>query len=99
MSQHRRLARRGYKVYATLRKMAKGDKIRTAADHEYLSLVIETPDVSDNKSIMDCVVRIIEVDRRIDVLINNADLSSSLPIETYPGDEHRAFLKPIFGDR
>jgi len=48
---------------------------------------------------MDCVVRIIEVDRRIDVLINNAYLSSSLPIETYLGDEHRAFLKPIFRDR
>ena len=76
--------------------MANGDKIRTAVDHEYLSLGIETQDVLDNKSIMDCVVRIIEVDRRIGVLINNVYLSSSLPIETYLGDEHRAFFEANF---
>ena len=35
------LARRGYKVYATMRKTAKGDKLRAAADQEDLPLVIE----------------------------------------------------------
>ena len=87
------LARRGYKVYATMRKTAKGDKLRAAADQEDLPLVIETLDVSDNQSIMDCVARINEAEERIDVLINNAGLSSSSPVETYPEEEHRALFE------
>ena len=87
------LARRGYKVYATMRKTTKGDKLRAAAKQENLPLVIETLDVSDNQSIMDCVARINEAEERIDVLINNAGLSSSSPVETYPEEEHRALFE------
>ena len=50
-------------------------------------------DVSDNQSMLDCVARINAVEGRIDVLINNAGLSSSSPIETYPEDEHRALFE------
>lgn len=87
------LARRGYKVFASMRNTAKGEDLRAAAAAEDLPLVIETLDVADNKSMLDCVARINAVEGGIDVLINNAGLSSSCPIETYPEDEHRALFE------
>jgi NAD(P)-dependent dehydrogenase (short-subunit alcohol dehydrogenase family) len=87
------LARRGYRVYATMRNTAKGDQLGAAAAAENLDLVIETLDVADHKSMLDCVARIMAIEGRIDILINNAGLSSSSPIETYPEDEHRALFE------
>jgi len=87
------LARRGYRVYATMRNTAKGDQLGAAAAAENLNLVIETLDVADHQSMLDCVARIMAVEGRIDILINNAGLSSSSPIETYPEDEHRALFE------
>ncbi len=87
------LARRGYRVYATMRNTAKGDQLGAAAAAENLDLVIETLDVADHQSMLDCVARIMVVEGRIDILINNAGLSSSSPIETYPEDEHRALFE------
>jgi NAD(P)-dependent dehydrogenase (short-subunit alcohol dehydrogenase family) len=87
------LARRGYKVYATMRNVTKGDDLRAAATADNLDLVVETLDVADNQSMLDCVGRIVAAEGRIDVLINNAGLSSSSPIETYPEDEHRALFE------
>ena len=87
------LARRGYRVYATMRNTAKGDQLGAAAAAENLDLVIETLDVADHQSMLDCVARIMAVEGRIDLLINNAGLSSSSPIETYPEDEHRALFE------
>ena len=86
------LARYGYKVYATMRQTAKGGKLRAMADAEKLPLVIETMDVTENRSMEDCITRIIEAEGKIDALINNAGLSSSSPVETYPEDEHRALF-------
>lgn len=87
------LARRGYRVYATMRNTAKGAQLGAAAAAENLDLVIETLDVTDHQSMLDCVARIMVVEGRIDILINNAGLSSSSPIETYPEDEHRALFE------
>ncbi len=87
------LARQGYKVYATMRNAAKADTLREQAAAEDLQLIIETLDVSDNQSMLACVDRITAAEGRIDVLINNAGLSSSSPIETYPEDEHRALFE------
>ena len=87
------LARRGYKVYATMRQTDKGDKLRVLADRDNLPLIIETLDVAENQSIVDCVSRILAAEGKIDALINNAGLSSSSPVETYPEDEHRALFE------
>ena len=87
------LARLGYKVYASMRNAAKAGPLRERAAAENLPLVIETLDVSDNQSMLSCVQRIIAAEGRIDVLVNNAGLSSSSPIETYPEDEHRAMFE------
>ena len=87
------LARQGYKVHASMRNAAKAVPLREWAAAENLPLVIETLDVSDNQSMLACVERIIATEGRIDVLVNNAGLSSSSPIETYPEDEHRAMFE------
>ncbi|MDP6689817.1 MAG: SDR family oxidoreductase [Alphaproteobacteria bacterium] len=87
------LARRGYKVYATMRNTAKAEPLRERAAAENLPLIIESLDVADNESMLACVERIMAAEGRIDVLINNAGLSSSSPIETYPEDEHRALFE------
>jgi NAD(P)-dependent dehydrogenase (short-subunit alcohol dehydrogenase family) len=76
-----------------MRNTAKGDQLGAAAAAENLDLVIETLDVADHQSMLDCVARIMAVEGRIDILINNAGLSSSSPIETYPEDEHRALFE------
>lgn len=87
------LGRLGYKVYASMRDTAKAGALRAQAEAEGLALEIETLDVSDNQSMLACVERIIAAEGRIDVLINNAGLSSSSPVETYPEDEHRALFE------
>ena len=87
------LARRGYKVYATMRNPEKSGVLRSISEGEELPLVVETMDVTENRSMMDCVARILAVEGRIDALINNAGLSSSSPVETYPEDEHRALFE------
>ena len=87
------LARQGYKVYASMRDGAKAGALREQAAAEKLVLIIETLDVSDNQSMLACVDRITAAEGRIDVLINNAGLSSSSPIETYPEAEHRALFE------
>ena len=76
-----------------MRNAAKAVPLREWAAAENLPLVIETLDVSDNQSMLACVERIIATEGRIDVLVNNAGLSSSSPIETYPEDEHRAMFE------
>ena len=87
------LARQGYKVYASMRDGAKAGALREQAAAEKLVLIIETLDVSDNQSMLACVDRITAAEGRIDVLINNAGLSSSSPIETFPEAEHRALFE------
>ena len=87
------LARQGYKVYATMRNTAKAGPLQDLAKAENLNLVIDSLDVTDNQSMADCLARIIAVEGRIDILINNAGLSNSSPVETYPEDEHRTLFE------
>ena len=67
------LARRGYRVYATMRNTAKGDQLGAAAAAENLDLVIETLDVADHQSMLDCVARIMVVEGRIEVFGSSED--------------------------
>ena len=93
------LARQGYKVYASMRDSAKAGALREQAAAEKLALIIETLDVPDNQSMLACVDRITAAEGRIDVLINNAGLSSSSPIEIYPEAEHRALFEANYWGR
>ena len=68
---------------------------------EAVDLIVDTKslsalkflNVTENRSMEDCITRIIETEGKIDILINNAGLSSSSPVETYPEDEHRSLFE------
>jgi NAD(P)-dependent dehydrogenase (short-subunit alcohol dehydrogenase family) len=65
------LARRGYRVFATMRQIA-GKNARAARELEALGLDVVELDVTDDASVERAVAQVIERAGTIDVLINNA---------------------------
>ncbi|MGV7121912.1 SDR family oxidoreductase [Sphingopyxis sp. 550A] len=65
-------AREGYKVYATMRDLAKRDGLATRAAEAGVAIEIRRLDVRDSASIAAVGEEIIAIDGRIDVLVNNA---------------------------
>ena len=65
-------AKAGHKVYATMRNLEKATKLNQLIAEENLSISILQLDVQDNSSIKKTVLKIIEIENRIDILINNA---------------------------
>ena len=66
------LAKRGYKVYASMRNLAKKASLLTAAKVAGVELELKQLDVQDMASINQCVDDIIAVEGKLDVLVNNA---------------------------
>lgn len=66
------LARRGDRVYATMRNLDKKGPLTERAAAEGLSLAVRQLDVQDPASIARCVVEVLAEAGRIDVLVNNA---------------------------
>lgn len=64
--------RNGYKVYATMRNLNKKEKLMKKIKEENLDIEIKRLDVTDKESIKKCVLEIIEKEKKIDILINNA---------------------------
>lgn len=87
------LARNGFRVRATMRNLAKAGALREAAEREKLPLVVSALDVADGAGLEAAVAAILAEEGRIDVLVNNAGLSSSSPVESYPEAEHRALFE------
>jgi NAD(P)-dependent dehydrogenase (short-subunit alcohol dehydrogenase family) len=65
-------ARRGDRVYATMRNLEKAGDLQKAAAAEDLSVQILQLDVTDDASVAAAVGQIIDAEGRIDVLVNNA---------------------------
>ncbi|MBC5838106.1 SDR family oxidoreductase [Flavobacterium muglaense] len=65
-------AQNGYKVYATMRNIAKGELLQQKATEGALDIEILPFEVTDVQSIQAAVNTIIEQDGKIDLLINNA---------------------------
>jgi NAD(P)-dependent dehydrogenase (short-subunit alcohol dehydrogenase family) len=87
-----RLARGGWKVYATARRPETLTELREAGC-ETLAL-----DVTDEQSIADAVAHIEAAEGAVGVLINNAGYSQSGAIETVPLDAvRRQFETNVFG--
>jgi len=75
-------ARGGDTTVATMRNTAKADPLRRRAADEGLEVHIEQLDVCDETSVNDTIAAVIRTHGRLDVLVNNAGVDSSGPIET-----------------
>jgi len=67
-----RLARQGYRTYATMRDTSKSGEILDVAAAETLDLAVTALDVSSKESIDAAMDKILGKEGRIDVLVNNA---------------------------
>ena len=65
------LAKNGFKTYATMRNVEKGDKLRDSEKENLDSKIIKL-NVTDDYSIKNAINEIIRETSRIDILVNNA---------------------------
>lgn len=88
----RSLARKGHRVYAAARRIAKMEALREDG------VVPLYMDVTDEASLKDGVAKVLAAEGRIDVLVNNAGYGSFGAIENVPMEEARRQLEVnVFG--
>ena len=83
------LTDKGYTVYGTSRDISK---------HPESKFRLLTLDVTNNDQINSCINQIINLEGRIDVLINNAGVGITGPLEETPEEEiHKHFKTNLYG--
>jgi NAD(P)-dependent dehydrogenase (short-subunit alcohol dehydrogenase family) len=87
------LARKGRRVVATMRNLAKAGPLAEAAKAESLPIEIAELDVTDQGSIDRAVAAAVAREGAIDVLVNNAGIGGAAPLEDVPEAEHRAIFE------
>ncbi len=80
-------AQNGFKVYATMRNLAKADTLNERIAEEQLDIETLPLDVTDNGSIQAAVASIIEKEGKIDILLNNAGAGFGRTLEQTSEDE------------
>jgi NAD(P)-dependent dehydrogenase (short-subunit alcohol dehydrogenase family) len=91
-------ARRGDRVYATMRNTAKAGRLRTGAEAAGVSVEVLQLDVDDGRSVGAAIEEVIRREGRIDVLVNNAGISIHGPVEDFDDDEVLAIFETnVFG--
>ena len=80
-------ARKGYKVYATMRNLKKGEVLTQAAQSAGLDIELVALDVTQPETIRDAVNHVISQDGKIDVLVNNAGAGFAKTTEQASVDE------------
>src|SRR5256714_10378737 len=88
------LARQGYRVFAGMRAAAgknapAAEELRALAQREQLALHIVEIDVTDDASVERAIKAIIETTGRLDVVVNNAGVSYSGPLEAFTLEQVR----------
>ena len=93
------LARRGHRVYASMRNLERATDIRTEAVREGLTVeVIEVIqlDVTDEASVNAAVASVVDREGRLDILVNNAGIGTFAPVEYYTDAEIRHVFETNF---
>ncbi len=91
-------ARRGDTVFASMRNTKKSGPLLEEAKTAGVSLEVIALDVNDRKSVEAAVAGVVQRAGRIDVLVNNAGISTGGPIENFDDDEiQHVFDTNVFG--
>jgi NAD(P)-dependent dehydrogenase (short-subunit alcohol dehydrogenase family) len=87
------LARAGHRVHATMRSPQAAPQLAAIAAGEKLPIEILPMDVDDDASVSKAIGQILADTGRIDVLVNNAGVQGSGPIEEIPLAEFRRVME------
>jgi len=91
-------ARRGDRVYATMRNTAKAGPLLGQAKTAGAAVEVLQLDVNDAVSVAAAIEEIVRREGRIDILVNNAGMSIDGPVEEFDDDEVLAvFETNLFG--
>lgn len=93
-------ARKGYKVYATMRNTDSGTQLMSKAKEESLPIEVHQLDVNSDQSVKQCIAAILEKHGPIDILLNNAGIErrgslEETDISTYEQVMNTNYLGPI----
>ncbi len=89
-------ARHGDTTYATMRDLAKGDRLLERARAEDLEIELLTLDVDNDASVAAAVGAVEDRHGAIDILVNNAGIDFTGSVETIDFDKARAVLETNF---
>jgi NAD(P)-dependent dehydrogenase (short-subunit alcohol dehydrogenase family) len=90
------MGRAGHTVYATMRNPARSPELQAIATRENLPITILSLDVDFDEAVTETVDEILARHGRLDVLINNAGVGETGPIEELPLDEFRRAMETNF---
>ena len=91
-------ARRGDRVFATMRNVDKAGELRAAAEREGVEVEVVELDVTDDLSVDKAVGEVLSTAGRVDVLVNNAGVGGRAAVETFPDATTRAIFETnVFG--
>lgn len=89
-------ARRGDRTYASMRNVAKAERLRERAEAEVLDVQVLALDVTDDDSTTAAVRTVESAHGAVDVLVNNAGVNHVGAVETTPFEQARAVLETNF---
>jgi NAD(P)-dependent dehydrogenase (short-subunit alcohol dehydrogenase family) len=87
------LARAGHRVHATMRSPQRAPQLAETAVAEKLPITVLPMDVDDDASVSRAITQILAKAGRIDVLVNNAGVQGSGPVEEVPLAEFRRVME------